>query len=182
MVESEPYGSSDMGAKQLDDEPPALSSALPSEGDDPEDPENPSDKKKEKKRKGRRHERSPSKEAEAIPTPKIAVNLTEFPGKGLSEFAESFDRFLSMTGDTHANGRVKSDLLLQCFRTQYLEKQVKKIVIKTATFADLFVTLEREYPCYKTVLSFLTEIQNLAIVPNNPKAAHVSELLADLDH
>ena len=65
---------------------------------DPEDPENPSDKKKKKKRKGRRHEGRRSKEAKAIATSKIVVNLPEFTGKDLSEFAESFGRFLRMTG------------------------------------------------------------------------------------
>ena len=46
----------------------------------------------------------------------------------------------------------------------------------------MLVALERQYPSYDTDLSIRTEIQNLAVLPNNPKAARISELLADLDH
>ena len=77
-------------------------------------------------------------------------------------------------------GRVKCDLLLQCCKTKYLEKQVKQIVTKSATFADVLLALERQYPPYKTDLSIRAEILNLAVLPNNPKPARISELLADL--
>ena len=87
-----------------------------------------------------------------------------------------------MTGETHASGRVKCDPLLQCCKTKYLEKQVKQVVTKSATFANVLVALERQYPTYETDLSIRAEIQNLAVLPNNPKSARVSELLADLDH
>ena len=110
------------------------------------------------------------------------VNLPEFTGKDLSEFAANFGRFLRLTGQTHASGRVKCDLLLQCCKTKYLEKQVKQIVTKSATFADVLVALERRYPTYETDLSIRAEIQNLPMLPNNPKPGRVSELLADLDH
>ena len=110
------------------------------------------------------------------------VNLRQFTGKDLSEFAANFGRFLRMTGRTRASGRVKCDLLLQCCHTKYLEKQVKQIVTNSATFTDVLVTLERQYPTYETDLSFRAEIQNLAVLPNNPKPARISELLADLDH
>ena len=113
---------------------------------------------------------------------KIAVNLPEFTGKDLSEFAENFGRFLRMTGQTHASGRVKCDLLLQCCKTKYLGKQVKQIVTKSATFAEVPVALERPYPSYETDLPIRTEIQILASLPNNPKPARITELLADLDH
>ena len=52
----------------------------------------------------------------------------------------------------------------------------------SATFADVFVALERQYPTHETDLSIRAEIQNLAVLPNNPKPGRVSELLADLDH
>ena len=109
------------------------------------------------------------------------MNLLEFAGKDLSEFAENFGRFLRLTGQTHASGRVKCDLLLQCCKTKYLEKQVKQIVTKSATFADVLVALERQSPAYETDLSIRAENQNLALLPNNPKPDRVSELLADLD-
>ena len=54
MVDVEPYGSSDLGGDPSDDEPPSMTSASPSEDDDPEDPENPRGKKKKKKKKTRR--------------------------------------------------------------------------------------------------------------------------------
>ena len=109
------------------------------------------------------------------------MNFPEFTGKDLSEVAESFGRFLRMTSQTHASGCVKCELLLQCCKTNYLEKEVKQIVTQSATFAEVLVALERQYPSYETHLSIRTEIQNLA---NNPKAARmrISELLADLDH
>ena len=182
MLDVEPYGSSDLGGDPCDDEPPSMTSASPSEDDDPEDPENPSGRKKKKKRKTRRPEGRRSQEAKAIATSKIVVNLPEFTSKDLSEFAENFGRFLRMTGQTNASGRVRCDLLLQCCKTKYLEKQVKQIVTKCATFADVLVALERQYPTYETDLSIRAEIQNLAVLPNNPKPGRVSELLADLDH
>ena len=182
MVDVEPYGSSDLGGDPSDDQPPSMTSASPSEDDDPEDPENPSGRKKKKKRKTRRPEERRSQEAKAIATSKIVVNLPDFTGKDLSEFAENLGRFLRMTGQTHASGRVKCDLLLQSCKTKYLEKQVKQIVTKSATFADVLVALERQYPTYETDLSIRAEIQNLAVLPNNPKPGRVSELLADLDH
>ena len=184
MVDVEPYGSSDLGGDPSDDEPPSMTSALPSEDDDPEDPGNPSGKRKKKKknRKTRSPERRRSQEAKAIATSKIVVNLPEFTGKDLSEFAENFGRFLLLTGQTHATGRVKCDLLLQCCKTKYLEKQVRQIVTNSATSADVLVALERQYRTYKTDLPIWAEIQNLPVLPNNPKPGRVSELLADLDH
>ena len=178
----EPYGSSDLGGEHPDDEPPSMTSASPSEDDDPEDPENPSGKKKKKKRKTRRSEGRRSQEAKAIATSKIVVNLPEFTGKDLSKFAENFCRFFRWTGQTHASGRVKCDLLLQCCKTKYLEKQDRQIVTNSPTFADVLIALERQYPTYETDLSIRAEIQNLAVLPNNPKPGRVSELLADLDH
>ena len=182
MVDVEPYGSSDLGGDPSDDGPTSMTSASPSEDDDPDDPEDPSGRKGKKKRKTRRPEGRRPQEAKAIATSKIVVNLPEFTGKDLSEFAENFGRFLRLTGQTHASGRVKCDLLLQCCKTKYLEKQVKQIVTKSTTFADVLVALERQYPTYETDLSIRAEIQNLAVLPNNPKPGRVSELLADLDH
>ena len=54
MVDVEPCGSSDLGGDPSDDEPPSMTSASPSEDDDPKDPENPSWSKKKKKRKTKR--------------------------------------------------------------------------------------------------------------------------------
>ena len=43
-------------------------------------------------------------------------------------------------------------------------------------------TLERQYPTYETDFSIRAQIQNLPMLPNDPKTGRVSELLADLDH
>ena len=94
MVDVEPYGSIDLGGDSSDDEPPSMPSASPSEDDDPEDPENPSGKKKKKKKKTRRPRGRRSQEAKAFATSKIVVNMPEFTGKDLSEFAENLGRFL----------------------------------------------------------------------------------------
>ena len=51
-----------------------------------------------------------------------------------------------------------------------------------ATFADVLIAFETQYPTYETDLSIRAEIQSLAVLPNNPKPGRVSELLADLDH
>ena len=110
------------------------------------------------------------------------VNLPEFTGKDLSEFADNFGRFLRMTSPTRASGPVKCDLLLQCCKTKYLEKQVKQIVTKSATFADVLVALERQYRTYDTDLSIRAKIQNLAVLPNIPKPDRSFELLDDWDH
>ena len=182
MVDVEPYGSSDLGGDPSDDEPPSMTSASPSEDDDPEDPENPRGEEKKKKKRTRRPEGRRSQEAKAIATFKIVVNLPEFTGKDLSQFAENFGRFLRLTGQTHGSGRVKCDLLLQCCETKYLEKQVRQIVTNSATFADVLVASERQYPTYETDLSIRAQIQKLPVLPNNPKPGRVSELLADLDH
>ena len=118
MVDVEPYGSGDLGGDPSDNEPPSMTSASRSEDNDPEDPGNPSGREKKKKKKTRPPEGRRSQEAKAIATSKIVVNLPEFTGKDLSEFAENFGRFLRMTGRTHASGRVKCDLLLQCCKTK----------------------------------------------------------------
>ena len=170
IVDVGPYASSDFGGDPSDDE----SSASPSEDDDPEDPDHSRDKKTEKKRNNRRHERRRSKEAKAIATTKIVANLPELTGKDLSGVAENCGWFLRMTGQTHASGRVGCDLLLQCCKTTYLQKQVKQIVKKSATFADVLVALERQYPSYETDLSIRTEVQNLAVLPNSPTGARIS--------
>ena len=182
MGDVEPYGSSDLGGDPSDDEPPSMTSASSSEDDDPDDPENPTGRKKKKKRKTKRPERRRCQGARAIATSKIVVNVPEFTGKDHSEFAENFGRFLRMTGQTRASGRVKCNQLLQCCKTKYLEKQVKQIVTKSAPFADVLVALERQYPTYETDLSIRAEIQNLAVLPNNPEPARISELLADLEY
>ena len=174
MVDVEPYGSSDLGGDPSDDEPLSTTSASPSEDDDPGDPENPSGRKKTKKRKTKRPEGRRSQEAKTITTSKIVVNLPEFTGKDLSEFSENFGRFLRMTVQTRASGRVKCVLLLQCCKTKYLEKQVKQIMTKSSTFANVLVALERQYPTYETDLSIRAEIKNLAVLPNNPKPARIS--------
>ena len=171
-------GSSDLGGDPSDDEPPCMTSASPSEDDDPENTENASGKKKKKKRKTKCR----SQEVKAIATSNIVVRLAEFTGKDLSEFPQNLGRFLRMTGQNGASRRMKCDLLLQWCKTKYLEKQVKQIVTKSATFPDVFVALERQYPSYETDPSFQGEIQNLAVLPNNPKPARISELLAVLDH
>ena len=87
-----------------------------------------------------------------------------------------------MTCQTHASGRVKCDLPLQCCKIKYPEKQVKQMVTKSATVADMLVALERQYPTYETDLSIRAEIHNLVVLPNNPKPGRVSKLLADLEH
>ena len=53
---------------------------------------------------------------------------------------------------------------------------------KSTTFADVLVALERQYRTYETSLSIRAKVQNLPMLPNNPKPGRVSELLADLDH
>ena len=103
-------------------------------------------------------------------------------GPSSRTLVKSFGRFLRMTGQTHASGRVRCDLLLQFCNTKYLEKQVKHIVREFATFTDVLVALERLYPSYETNQSIQTEIQNMAMLPNNPKAARISEQLAHWDH
>ena len=123
-MDVQPYGSSDLGGDPSDDGPQSLASASPSEDDDPEDTESLSDRKKKKRRNSYRQERRRSKQAYAITTSEIVVNMPELTGKDLREFAESFGRFLRMTGQTHASARVKCDLLLQTCKTKYLEKQV----------------------------------------------------------
>ena len=107
MVDVQPYGSSDLGGDPSDDAPPAVTSASLSENADPQDPENPSGKKQKKKRKTKRHERRRSKEAKAIATSEIVVNLPEVNRKDLSEFGDNFGRILKMTGHTNPSGRVK---------------------------------------------------------------------------
>ena len=68
MADVEPYGSSDLGGDSSDDEPPSMTSASPSEDNDPEDPENPSGQKKTRRRKTKRPRGRRSQKAKAIPT------------------------------------------------------------------------------------------------------------------
>ena len=66
--------------------------------------------------------------------------------------------------------------------TNCLETQVKQIVTKSSTFSDVLVALERQYASCETDLSIRMEIRKMAMLPNYPKAARISELLAELDH
>ena len=77
---------------------------------------------------------------------------------------------------------MKCDLLLQCCKANYPKKPSKQVVTKSATLPEVLVALERQYPSYETDLSISTKIQNLVMLPNKPKAARISELLANLDH
>ena len=80
---------------------------------------------------------------------------------------ESFSPVLRMTGQPQDTGRVKCDLLLQCCKPKYLEKRVKRMVMKSSPFADWRVDVRRQYPSYETDLSIRTECQNLAMPPPN---------------
>ena len=84
---------------------------------------------------------------------------------------------LRMTGQTNVIVRVKCDLLPQCCKTKYRDKQVKQIVTNPAMHADMLVALERQYPSYETDLSIRTAICNLGMLPNNPKVDRICELL-----
>ena len=77
---------------------------------------------------------------------------------------------------------MECNLLLQCCKTKYLEKQVKQIATRSATFADVLLAWERQYPTYETDHSIRDKIQNLAVLSNKSRPARSSELLADLDH
>ena len=112
MVDLEPYYSSDLGGDPSDNEPPSMTSAPPSEDDDPEDPKNLSGQNKKKKRKTRHPEGRRSQEALGTATSKFVVNLPEFTGKDVSEFADKLGRFLRMTGQTHASG--ESSVICSC--------------------------------------------------------------------
>ena len=113
---------------------------------------------------------------------RFSISTTSKGHQKLFLFVENFGPFLRMTGQTRASGQVQCDLLLQCFKTKNLEKEVKQIVTRSVTFADVLVALERQCPSYETDLSIWAEIQNLAALPNNPKPAMILELLADVDH
>ena len=171
MFDLEPYGSSDPGGDPSDDEPPFMTSFSASEDDDPEHPENPRGRKNKKKKKTRRPEGRRSQEAKAVATTKIVVSLPEFTGKDLSEFAENFGRFLQMTSQTHASGRVKCHLLLQCCKTKYLVKQVTQTVTKSATFADVLVALERQYPTLKPTSPSGPRSRTWPCCPTTPNSA-----------
>ena len=166
MIDIEPYGSSDLGGDPSDNEPLSLTSASPSDDDDPEGPDCPREKKKKKKKKSRRHR---SQDAKGVATSKIVVNLPGSPGRIYPGMPTILGASWRMTGQTHASGRVKCNLLLQCCKTKYLEKQVKQIVTKSATFAEVLVALERQYPSYKTDLSIRTEIQNPGNAAQQPQ-------------
>ena len=56
------------------------------------------------------------------------------------------------------------------------------MVRRSATLADVLIALVRWCPSYKTDFSIGTEMQTLGMLPNNPKAARISELLADPDY
>ena len=53
---------------------------------------------------------------------------------------------------------------------------------RSATFAEVLVALQRQYPSYQTDLSIHTEVKSLAILPKNRKPTCISEPVAELDH
>ena len=153
MVDLEPYGLSDLGGDPTPIHPQRLPSAARAEEEADlvtltilmEEP-----LEWKKRRRKRRRTRSLRRRiavivmVRTIATSKIVVNLPEFTRNNLNEFAEGFPRLSRMTGQTHASGRVKCLLLMQCCKTNYLEKQVKQITTKSKTFADVLMGLDRQ--------------------------------------
>ena len=77
-----PYSTSDLGREASDDEPPSMTSTLPSEDDNPEDAENPSRQRKKKKRKTKRPEGCRSQGAKAIATSQNCGELARVHRQG----------------------------------------------------------------------------------------------------
>ena len=190
MVDVEPYDSSEVGSSTS-----TSSSGESSDGggggggpsDDPDDPHHESKGKgkgKKHKKSKRKHKKKAkyAKEARNVAQSKITVSPPEFTGKDLSDFAQEFARFLRLTGQTKASGRVRCDLLMSCCRTKFLTKEVGQIIHRARSFAEVLIELECQYPSYETDLSLREEILNINALPENPKASRMSELPGVLDH
>ena len=123
----------------------------------------------------------PGRGTKGIATANLQIELPEFDPKSLPEWAEEFSEFLLLTGQQHADVRTKCTLIKKSCKKKVLQRQVKTAIRKSTSCGDFLVRLEQMYPVYKTDLSVRTEIEELPPLPEFPKAARISEFVAQLE-
>ena len=112
----------------------------------------------------------------------IQLELPEFDPKSLPEWAEEFAEFLLLTGQSHVDVATKCSLLKRSCKKKFLQGQVKQVVKKFSTWAEVLQRLEKTFPVYETDLSVRTQIEELPMLPEFPSAARVSEYVCDLEY
>ena len=112
----------------------------------------------------------------------IQLELPEFDPKHLPEWADKFAEFLLLTGQSHVDVATQCSLLKRSWKKKFLQKQVKQIVKTCSTWVEVLQRLEETVPVYETDLSVRTQIEDLAMLPEFPSAARVSEYVCDLEY
>ena len=113
---------------------------------------------------------------EAIATANLQIDFPEFDPKNLPEWAEELSWFLLLTGQQHTHVGTKYPP-----SEKFPQRQVKTAIRKSSNFANFLKRLEQMYPVYKTDLSVQMEIAELPRLLEFPKAAGISEFVAQLE-
>ena len=124
---------------------------------------------------------APGRGTKAIATANLQIELPGFDRKKLPEWAQEFSEFLLLTGQQHADVRAKCTLIQQSCNRKFLQRQLKTAIRKNSNWDDFLKRLEQMYPVYETDLTVQTEIEELPPLPKFPKAARISEFVAQLE-
>ena len=117
----------------------------------------------------------------AIATANLQIKLPEFDPKNLPQWAEEFSEFLLLTGQQHADVKTKCTLIKKLCKKKFLQRQVKTAIRKSSNWGDFLKRQEQMYLVYETDLSVRAEIEELAILPEFPTTARISEFVAQLE-
>ena len=93
----------------------------------------------------------------------------------------SFSEFLLLTGQQHADVWTKCTLIKKSCKKKFLRRQVKTAIRTSSNWGHLLKRLEQMYPIYQTDLRVRKEIEELPPLPEIPRAASISEFVAQLE-
>ena len=111
----------------------------------------------------------------------LKMEIPPFDGRNVEKYAETFGRYLVLTGKAKAKDRVKANLIVQGIKDPELQERVSKLLKTATTFEDFPKTLQDLYPTLETDLSVLGEISKVSHLPYDPKPEQVVKLLETLE-
>ena len=122
-----------------------------------------------------------SDDSEEDKTNALKMEIPPFDGRNVEKYAETFGRYLVLTGKAKSKDRVKPNLIFQGIKDPELHEGVSKL-LKTATSSEDFLKkLQDLYPTLETDLSILGEISKVSHLPYDPKPEQVVKLLEILE-
>ena len=93
---------------------------------------------------------APDRGTKSIATANLQMELPEFDPKNLPEWAEEFSEFVLLTGQHHADVRIKCTLIKQLCKKKFLQRQVKTAIRRSSNWGYFLKRLGQMYPVYYT--------------------------------